>query len=69
MLKRVLTGTFHTMSPKHRNRYVNEFADKQDFRDLDTLAQMRLVYFGLECKRIKYDNLIAENGLASGARA
>ena len=34
-------GTFHEFRPKHINRYVQEFAGKQNTRDLGTLAQMR----------------------------
>ena len=35
MLKRVHTGTFHKMSPKHLNRYVQEFAGKHNVRESD----------------------------------
>ena len=40
MLKRAHAGTFHKLSPKHLNRYVQEFACKHNIRDLGTLAQM-----------------------------
>ena len=40
MLKRGYVGTFHKMSPKHLNRYVVEFAGRQNIRDLDTVKQM-----------------------------
>ena len=40
MLKRAHMGTFHKLSPKHLNRYVQEFAAKNDLRDSDTLVQM-----------------------------
>ena len=43
MLKRAHTGVFHKISPKHLNRYVQEFAGKHNLRRLDTLAQMRVV--------------------------
>ena len=41
MLKRAHKGTFHKISPKHLNRYVQEFAGKHNFRESGTLAQMR----------------------------
>ena len=34
-------GTFHKLSPKHLERYVNEFAGKNNVRDLYTIDQMR----------------------------
>ena len=41
MLKRAHMGTFHKLSPKHLDRYVQEFAGKNNIRDSGTLAQMR----------------------------
>ena len=32
MLKRAHKGTFHKMSPKHLQRYVDEFAEKHNIR-------------------------------------
>ena len=69
MLKRAHTGTFHKMSPKHLDRYVREFAGCHNLRTLDTLDQMRSVAVGLIGKRLSYRQLIADNGLASGARS
>ena len=34
MLKRAYVGTYHKLSPKHLNRYVQEFAGKHNIRDL-----------------------------------
>lgn len=68
MLKRAHIGTFHKISPKHLNRYVQEFAGKHNIRELDTLLQMAHMARGLLGKRLKYHDLIADNGLASGAR-
>lgn len=68
MLKRAHKGTFHKMSPKHLNRYVQEFAGKHNLRDLDTLDIMGVVVLGMDGKSLKYDELIAPNGLDSGAR-
>ena len=41
MLKRAHKGTFHKISPKHLDRYVQEFAGKPNIRDSGTLVQMR----------------------------
>ena len=69
MLKRAHEGTFHKISPKHLNRYVQEFAGKHNIRDADTLARMTVLAAGLVGKRLMYRDLVADNGLASGARA
>ena len=69
MLKRAHKGTFHKISPKHLQRYVNEFAGRENIRELDTLAQMAALAEGLAAKRLRYRDLIAPNGLPSGARS
>ena len=69
MLKRAHTGIYHKMSPKHLDRYVQEFAGRHNLRDEDTLVLMGLVVRGFEGKRLKYRQLIADNGLDSGARS
>ena len=68
-LKRAHKGTFHKISPKHLDRYVQEFAGKHNIRDADTLAQMAAVAAGLVGRRLMYSQLIADNGLSSGARS
>ena len=68
-LKRAHEGTFHKISPKHLNRYLQEFAGKHNVRDAGTLAQMTALVAGLVGKRLMYRDLIAENGLPSGARS
>ena len=69
MLQRAHTGTFHKMSPKHLDRYVQEFAGKKNFRESDTLDQMRATVVGLIGHSLPYRKLVADNGLDSGARA
>ena len=69
MLKRAYQGTFHKMSEKHLDRYVREFAGKHNLRDMDTLDIMGAIVLGMDGKRLKYTQLIADNGLDSGARA
>ena len=69
MLKRAHKGTFHKISPKHLDRYVQEFAGKHNIRDSGTLAQMRDTVAGLVGRNLLYRDLIADNGLSSGARS
>ena len=69
MLKRAHKGTFHKLSQKHLQRYVNEFAGKHNVRNADTQAQMAALTASLVGKRLMYRDLIAENGLPSGARS
>ena len=69
MLKRAHKGTFHKISPKHLNRYVQEFAAKHNIRNADTLAQMTMMVLALSGRRLRYRDLIADNGLDSGARS
>ena len=54
MLKRGYHGTYHRMSPKHLQRYVNEFSGRHNIRPLDTIQQMRAIVRGLEGKRLIY---------------
>ena len=69
MLKRAHKGTFHKLSPKHLDRYVQEFAGKHNLREHDTIDQLSALSGGMDGKRLRYRTLIAENGLASGARS
>ena len=69
MMKRGHTGIYHKMSPKHLDRYVREFSGRHNIRQANTQDQMDLVILGLERKRLRYADLIADNGLPSGARA
>ncbi len=68
MLKRAHKGVYHKFSPKHLHRYIAEFAGRHNIREAGTLAQMAGLAAGMVGKRLTYARLIAENGLASGAR-
>ena len=68
LLKRGFEGTYHKMSPKHLDRYVREFARKHNIRESDTIRQMQAVVAGMTGRRLMYADLIADNGLESGAR-
>ena len=59
MLKRAHTGTFHKLSIKHLQRYVNEFVGRHNIRELDTQDQMRYVAMALVGKRLKWKDLTA----------
>ncbi len=67
MLKRAHKGTFHKMSPKHLQRYVNEFEGKHNIRDSDTLCQMRDTVARLVGRNLLLRDLIADNGLSNAA--
>ena len=69
MMKRAHKGTFHKLSPKHLGRYVQEFGARHNLRDEDTIDIMAAVASGMDGKRLRYRDLIADNGLASGARS
>ena len=68
-LKRAHKGVFHKFSPKHLDRYVQEFAGKHNIREADTANQMRTLVERMDGKRLRYQELIAPNGLDSGARS
>ena len=59
MFKRGFHGTYHKMSRKHLDRYVNEFTGRHNVRPLDTMEQMEEVVRGMEGKRLRYVDLIA----------
>ena len=69
MLKRGHQGIYHKMSPKHLDRYCQEFAGRHNARDADTIDQMTVIVEGMDGKRLRYRELIADNGLDSGARS
>lgn len=59
MLKRAHKGVYHRLSAKHLQRYIDEFAGRQNIRELDTIAQMEHVVAGLVGKRLLYRELVA----------
>ncbi len=69
MVRRAHKGTFHKISPKHLQRYVNEFATRHNLREEDTIEMMVKTVAMMVGKRLTYADLIADNGLDSGARS
>ena len=59
MLKRGYHGTYHHMSPKHLGRYIEEFAGRNNVRELDTLDQMGWLAKRMAGKRLPYRELIS----------
>ena len=60
MLKRGYHGTYHEMSAKHLDRYVNEFAGRHNARSEDTMDHMAGVARGFAGRRLMYRDLIAD---------
>lgn len=59
MLKRAYMGTYHRLSAKHLQAYVNEFCGRQNIRERDTLAQMQHLVAGMAGNRLMYRDLTA----------
>ena len=59
MLKRGYHGTYHKMSAKHLDRYVNEFAGRHNARSDDTMDQMAGIAHRMSGRRLPYADLIA----------
>ena len=58
-LKRAHKGTFHRLSRKHLQRYINQFTGKHRVRSMDTIHQMETVVVHLVGKRLIYKELTA----------
>ena len=58
LLKRGYYGTYHRMSNKHLQRYVDEFAGRHNMRPLDTIDQMKAMVRGMDGKRLRYRDLV-----------
>ena len=68
MLKRGVNGVYHKISPKHLQRYVDEFSGRHNVRELDTSDQIAAAATAMVGKRLTYRWLVEENGKSSGAR-
>ena len=59
VLKRAYHGVYHHISKKHLNRYVAQFAGKNNLRNLDTEVQMQHIVAGMVGRRLLYRELVA----------
>ncbi|MCY4190943.1 MAG: IS1595 family transposase [Rhodospirillaceae bacterium] len=58
-LRRGYHGTYHHISAKHLQRYINEFAGRHNLRRSNTIDMMAHVAAGMIGKRLMYRDLIA----------
>lgn len=61
MFKRAHTGTYHYMSGKHMQAYVDEFAGRAGIREWGTNSQMVDLFTAMVGKQLTYKDLIAED--------
>ena len=59
MFKQGIIGTYHHISPKHTARYATEFAGRYNSRPADTLDQIHRLIYGMNGKRLRYEDLVA----------
>ena len=64
MLKRGHDGVYHHFSPKHLQRYVDEFAGRHNTRPMDTADQMTLLVQKSVGKHLPYAELVGEKDTA-----
>ncbi len=67
LLKRGYYGTYHRVSSKHLQRYVNEFVSRHNIRELDTVEQMAHTAKSLYGKEMTYKWLTRKTKLDSTA--
>ncbi len=58
MLKRGFMGTYHKMSVKHLQRYVDEFAWRHNMRSLPSALRLVAAFAASVGKRLSYDQLV-----------
>ena len=57
LLRRGYHGVYHKMSVKHLQKYIDEFSNRTNVRQLDTIDQINATISGLAGKRLKYKEL------------
>ena len=67
MLKRAHKGVYHKISPKHLQRYVDEFSGRHGLREADTIDQMQSIVAGMVGKRLMYRELDCRLGVRAPA--
>ena len=48
----------HNLSPKHLDRYIQEFAGRHNIREMDTIRQMEHVVAAMVGHRLRYRELV-----------
>ena len=67
LLKKGCHGTFHHFTPKHMNRYINEFVTRHNIRRQDTIIMMGDTVGLMVGKRLTCKQLVGGlNGRKSG---
>ena len=51
-------GTYHYMSPKHLDRYLDEFTGRNNVRSQGTVDRMSSVVHGIDGRRLTYRQLV-----------
>ena len=57
-MKRGYLGVYHRMSPKHLQRYINEFTARHNIREMDAADQMAHIVARLVGERLLYRELV-----------
>ena len=47
LLKRGILGTYHSISPKHTQRYADEFSGRHNVKQLDAVERLRLTWLAM----------------------
>ena len=58
ILKRSYMGTFHHISKKHLQRYVDEIATRLNHRKIDTVDILALTVMAADGKKLPYKKLV-----------
>ena len=67
LVKRSYHGTYHAISTKHLQKYIDEFCVRANIRDWDTMAQMHFIAECMFSQQITYKQLTA-GGKAKGKK-
>ncbi len=58
MLKRRYVGIYHKFSQKHLDRYVKEYAERRNLRELHTVAQMSQIAMRFSKVELSWADLV-----------
>ena len=59
VFKRAYKGTFHYLSPRHLDRYIQEFVARHNMRGLSVIDRMAEIFLSMEGRRLRYVDLTA----------